>query len=694
MAEESKLPAKMVPEKLPVSQVLDEAVLEPSEPRLKLALQATGGGVWDWDFTTGKAWWSDEMYDLSGVERGSPIELEVSLARVHDEDRQLVHQAMSRAIAERTGFQTEVRICHPVLGERWVVSVGRPVRDRAGQVTRLVGITLDVTARRHVEDALRASNERLELLAAVGESLLRAEDPQVIIEQVCRKVMSHLDCEFFFNYMVAVPGRRLYLTASAGVSAETAAEIQNLDFGVAVCGCVAQDGRRIVCENIQHSDDPRADLVRSWGVQAYCCHPLVALGRLIGTLSFGTRMRPSFTKDEISLMKSVADLVAVALQRLQTEESLRQSEERYRTLFETMTEGFALYEIVADEQGKATDFRLLDANSAHEHITRMKRADILGKCITEIMPVDRFHLIEDYAQVVLTGRPLHKEIYSPQSQRWFEIVAFRNDVTQVAVVFSDVSERKRAEAEREQLIARLEAQNAELERFTYTVSHDLKSPLITIKGYIGMLAEELAGTAVGSVQDDLLRISRAADTMAGLLEDLLELSRIGRLVNPPEDVHLDELVQETLRIVGAQIESKGIRVEVSRPLPVLYGDRLRLLEVLQNLVENAVKYMGDNTQPWIEIGARRDDSRTICYVRDNGIGIDPRFHEKIFGLFEQLDPKAGGTGIGLAIVKRIIEVHGGRIWVESEGAGRGSTFCFTVPGRPVPQEGKESPPAL
>ncbi len=687
MAEESKLPTRRVPEKLPVSQVLDEAVLERSEPRLKLALQAAGGGAWDWDFTSGKAWWSDEMYDLWGVEWGSPVELEPSLARVHQQDRELLRQALSKAIAERTGFQAEVRICHPVLGERWVATVGRPVRDGAGQVTRLVGITLDVTARRHVEDALRASNERLELLATVGESLLRAEDPQVIIEQVCRKVMSHLDCEFFFNYTVVVPGRRLYLTASAGVSAETAAEIQHLDFGVAVCGCVARDGRRIVAEDIQHSDDPRADLVRSWGVQAYCCHPLVALGRVIGTLSFGTRMRPSFTKDEISLMKSVADLVAVALQRLQAEESLRESEERYRTLFEAMTEGFALYEIVADEQGKATDFRLLDANSAHDRISRMRRADILGKSIREIMPADRFHLIEDYAQVVLTGRPFHTEIYSPQSQRWFEIVAFRSGMTQVAVVFSDVSQRKQAEAEREQLIARLEAQNAELERFTYTVSHDLKSPLITIKGYIGMLSEELAETDIGFVHDDLIRISKAADTMGELLEDLLELSRIGRLVNPPEDVPLGELVQESLRVVGANIEAGDIHVDVIEPLPMLYGDRIRLLEVLQNLVENAVKYMGNAPQPRIEIGTRLQDEETICYVRDNGIGVEPRFHEKVFGLFEQLDPKAGGTGIGLAVVKRIIDVHGGRVWVESEGKGQGSTFCFAVPKKRVSGSG-------
>ena len=105
----------------------------------------------------------------------------------------------------------------------------------------------------------------------------------------------------------------------------------------------------------------------------------------------------------------------------------------------------------------------------------------------------------------------------------------------------------------------------------------------------------------------------------------------------------------------------------------------RLLEIFQNLIDNSVKYMGPQPQPRIEIGARRSGNETVCYVGDNGIGIEPRFQEKVFGLFDQLDPKAEGTGIGLALVKRIVEIHGGRIWIESEGKGRGSTFCFVIP---------------
>ncbi len=120
-------------------------------------------------------------------------------------------------------------------------------------------------------------------------------------------------------------------------------------------------------------------------------------------------------------------------------------------------------------------------------------------------------------------------------------------------------------------------------------------------------------------------------------------------------------------------------MQVANGLPVVFGDRQRLLEVVQNLLDNAVKYMGGQSRPRVEIGARCHDHETVCYVRDNGIGIEPDYHQKIFGLFNQLDPEIDGVGVGLALVKRIVEVHGGRVWVESEGRGQGASFCFTMP---------------
>lgn len=253
------------------------------------------------------------------------------------------------------------------------------------------------------------------------------------------------------------------------------------------------------------------------------------------------------------------------------------------------------------------------------------------------------------------------------------------NISGVFSVGTDITARKQIEAEREQLIMELEAKNAELERFTYTVSHDLKSPLITIKGFLGVLDQDLATGDTEQARRDMARIGGAADKMKSLLDNLLELSRIGRIVNPPVRVDLAKLVNEAAELLAGRFQQRSVRLEVGADLPTLYGDRSRLLEVLQNLLDNAVKYLGEQPNPVVTIGCRQDQGQTVCYVQDNGLGIEPCYHEKIFGLFEQLDSRTEGTGVGLALVKRIIEVHGGRVWVESAGLGSGSAFCFTLP---------------
>ncbi len=242
-----------------------------------------------------------------------------------------------------------------------------------------------------------------------------------------------------------------------------------------------------------------------------------------------------------------------------------------------------------------------------------------------------------------------------------------------------IRERRRAQAEREKLIQELEARNTEMERFTYTVSHDLKSPLITMKGFLGYWLKDAAAGNVERMKKDIRTIGSAADKMHRLLEELLELSRIGRVVNPPVEISLSELAREAVAQVAGSIAERGVAVAVAPDLRVVFGDRVRLLEVLQNLVENAVKFIGDQAAPRIEIASRQEAGETVLLVRDNGMGIDASYRERIFELFERLDSGTEGTGIGLALVKRIVEVHGGRIWVESEGKGHGSTFCLTLP---------------
>jgi len=254
-----------------------------------------------------------------------------------------------------------------------------------------------------------------------------------------------------------------------------------------------------------------------------------------------------------------------------------------------------------------------------------------------------------------------------------------NKTRLILLAIEDVTDRVRAEQEREVLFEELEAKNEELERFTYTISHDLKSPLITIRGFLGVLERDMDRGNAERVKADMRHISDAADKMERLLRDLLEFARIGRVVNTPEKVSFGDLAQEAVNTVGGRLEARGVKVEVGSGLGMVYGDRTRLREAVENLVDNAAKFMGEQPEPLIQIGSRRDGDEDVIYIRDNGAGIDAKYHEKIFGLFDRLDQKAEGTGVGLAIVKRIVEVHGGRVWVESEGTGLGSSFCFTLP---------------
>jgi len=242
------------------------------------------------------------------------------------------------------------------------------------------------------------------------------------------------------------------------------------------------------------------------------------------------------------------------------------------------------------------------------------------------------------------------------------------------VIQQSVAEEARKQKERE-----IEEKSAELERFTYTVSHDLKSPLVTIKTFLGYLEEDIKLPDNPRIQQDLGFMHTAADKMSQLLDELLELSRVGRVTNSPQKIAFIDLANEAVRLDAGRISNRGVTVEIIDSPVVLFGDRARLVEIWQNLVENAVKYSGDEPVPHIEIGCATGDGDPVFFVRDNGMGIDPRYHEKIFSLFDKLDSTSEGTGLGLALVKRIVEIYGGRIWVESTGEGLGSCFRFTLP---------------
>jgi signal transduction histidine kinase len=283
---------------------------------------------------------------------------------------------------------------------------------------------------------------------------------------------------------------------------------------------------------------------------------------------------------------------------------------------------------------------------------------------------------------VSLGQTASQEVISPKDYRWYHTVhtPFHHhggSVSMMAMLY-DVTERKLAEAQRERLIAELKLKNSDLQIFTHAVSHDLKNPLITVRGLVKWIERDAIGGRIDRLKVNLRLIESAVARIEQIVEDLLELSRIGRVCGRLEEVSIRELASEAVQLASGIIVEKGVKVDIAGDLPSVWGDRSRLLQVLQNLIENAVKFMGAREHPKIEIGVRSDDGGTVFYVKDNGIGIDPADQGRIFDLFAKLDEKAKGTGLGLALVKRIVETHGGRIWVESQGREKGASFYFTL----------------
>lgn len=372
-----------------------------------------------------------------------------------------------------------------------------------------------------------------------------------------------------------------------------------------------------------------------------------------------------------------------AVDRKAAETALRESMERYR-LITTVSSDYTF----STDLGDAADLRLNWVAGAFEAITGFGFEEYVarGGWRAALHPDDVAQDARDM-ESLQQNRPVASELRTvckDGSVRWVRIYALpvwdeaNQKLTGIYGAVQDIHARKAAEAEREALILELEARNAELERFTYTVSHDLKSPLITIRGFLGHIEQAAIEGRVEDVRADMDRVYKSTAKMHRLLDDLLELSRIGRLAKPPQEVSMATIVRDALDRTHGRIVSQNVAVEVESDLPTVYVDHDRLVEVMQNLIDNAAKFMGSRPDPRIRIGVRRGEGEPAFFVEDNGLGIEARYRDRVFNLFDKLDPKSAGTGVGLALVKRIIEVHGGRIWVESGGREKGCTFLFTL----------------
>lgn len=307
-----------------------EESLRESERRLEYHLENSPLAAIEWDADFVVTRWSSGAERILGWKAEETIGKRIdALNIIYEEDIPIVNSALNRLVSgeEHTLISNNRNLTKSgkVIDCIWYNSI---LSDDKGKMQSVLSLSQDITEHKRAERGLRDTLRRFELLAHAADSLLRSADPQKVVEEICTKVMEHLDCHICFNFLTNEEKGKLRLNVCQGISPEEARRIEWLDYGVAVCGYVAQEGTRVVAEHIPIIPDERTELVKSYGIKAYACHPLLEPGgKVVGTLSFGTKSRGAFSEDDISLMKAVSDLVAVAMIRIRNEETLRRSEQ-------------------------------------------------------------------------------------------------------------------------------------------------------------------------------------------------------------------------------------------------------------------------------------------------------------------------------------------------------------------------------
>ena len=519
----------------------------------------------------------------------------------------------------------------------------------------LEGSILDITGRKQVEEALRESEWRNRVVAEMTTDYIFIVD----VDQ-----SGSLKLRWASDSMLRLTGR----TIDDAATPEMWVSIIHPDDAPAFFGTIQQ-------------------ILASGEAGMIECRTFVKSG-MERWVQINARPR----KDESGAIVSIIGAIKDVSERKRAEIALRLNESRLRSLYENMAEGVALHRIIFDEAGQPVNYRIIDFNQQYENILGLRREDILGKLATEAYGTLDAPYLWEFTEPLRTGKGSHLETYFPPMDKYFDISIAPWGEKGFATIFTDVTERKRAEEMIRQLneqleqrvierTAQLQAANKELEAFSYSVSHDLRAPLRAIDGYTHILMEDYGS----SLDEEGKRVSGVirsqAQRMGQLIDSLLALSRLGR-----SEMHFTLLdMQAMVEAVFNEVTTTESRLCLDFHLGALHpveGDSMLIRQAWINLLQNAIKFSSRKERATIEVGSLQGENEIQYYVRDNGSGFDQQYAGKLFGVFQRLHrtDEFEGTGVGLAIVQRIIQRHGGRVWAEGE-VDRGATFYFALPQR-------------